>query len=230
MTAAPHPPGPVAPISAPTGRGSHDRLPAATILRHRIDGDHPVDEWGLDPELVDFFAPVVALRWRIRVDGAEHLPAVGPAMVVFNRHIGVSEAFVCARGLREATGRFIRPVGAPDVAVIGPALRRFGLVQSQPDEVTGLLRAGEVVAVPLQREVLHHRRAGAAPVDHLARALIAGVPVVPVAVVGWEAGRTWRLLVGEPLPEPAGRGPLGIGELAEAARTSIQGLIDRLAH
>ena len=215
-------------VSTPEGReGRVEAQPTLTILEHRWHGTHPIDEWGLDPELVDFVSPVLAARWHIRVDGAANLPAAGPAMVVFNRRFGLSEMFVCSRGLRQATGRFVRPVGAPDVGLVGPALRRFGAVQSNAEEVAGLLKAGEIVAVPLERELLHRHHAGAAPLDHLTAAVVTGVPVLPVAVVGREAGRRWRLLVGELIPSPARRGPLAVAELADTARRSVQDLLDR---
>ncbi|MEO9223705.1 MAG: hypothetical protein ABI276_01785 [Acidimicrobiales bacterium] len=215
-------------VSAPTGRdGRRDAEHTLTILQHRWNGTHPMDDWGLDPELVDLVSPMFAARWRIDVDGAEHLPADGPAMVVCNRRAGISEMFVCSRGLRRATGRFIRPVGAPDVALIGPALRRFGVVQSSPDEVTGLLKGGELVAIPLERELTHRQLAGAAPLDHLAAAVAVGVPIVPVAIVGREIGRRWRLFVGEPIPSPERTGPLAVAELADVARRSVQDLLDR---
>lgn len=215
-------------VSSPAGRGGQREAPEiATILERRWQGTHPIDEWGLDPDLVDLASRVFAARWQISVDGAERLPVTGAAMAVFNRRIGVSEMFVCSRGLRDVTGRFIRPVGAPDVGLVGPALRRFGVVQSNAEEVAGLLRAGELVAVPLERELRHRHHAGRAPLDHLTAAVMTGVPLVPVAVVGRELGRRWRLLVGEPIPTPRRAGPLTVAELADAVRRAIQDLLDR---
>ena len=68
--------------------------------------------------------------------------------------------------------------------------------------------------------------AGALAPEALAPALDLGVPVVPVALVGRELLGRWRVLVGEPLPPPAGPGPLALAELAEAAHDSVQGLLD----
>ncbi len=208
------------PAARPAGLGA--------IIRHRWEGSEPIDDWGLDPELVDLVRPLMALRWRIDVESAENVPAAGAAMAVFNRRLGLSEMFVCSRGLRESTGRFIRPVGAPDIGVVGPALRRAGAVLSNAEEVAGLLRAGQLVAVPLGRELLHRHHAGAAPLDHLVEAVVAGAPVLPVAVVGRELGRRWRLLVGELIPPPEGRGPLAVAELADRARRAVQDLLDRV--
>lgn len=215
-------------ISTPAGReGQTGALPTWELLRRRWEGTNPVDEWGLDPDLVDFVSPLLWLRWRIDVEEAQRLPAQGPAMVVFNRRWGLSEAAVVTRGLRKATGRFIRPLGVPDVALFGPLARRFGAVQSLADQVAGLLKAGEVVAVPLDREMVHRHHAGPAPLDHLTPAVVGGVPVIPVAAVGREVGRRWRLLVGEPVAPTPARGPLAVAELGDAVRRDVQRLLDR---
>jgi hypothetical protein len=197
----------------------------ATSMRHRIDGTNPIDEWGLDIELIDAVSPLLSLRWQIDVEGADHVPARGGAALLFNRRLGLSEALVLARGLRLATGRCVRWVGAPDLAVAGPIARRFGGVLSAEHEVASLLRAGELVAVPLGREVVRRAHAGTVPPQHVAPIVAAGAAVVPAAVVGREAGRRWRVLVGEPLTA-SGKGPLALAELADRARRAVQDLLD----
>ncbi len=99
-----------------------------SLLRRRLDGSYTVDEWGLDTDLVQMVSPLLAIRWHVVVENAEQLPAVGPALLVFNRRVGWSEPFVVSRGIRHAIGRYVRVTGAPDVAPIGPALRRLGAV------------------------------------------------------------------------------------------------------
>jgi hypothetical protein len=198
---------------------------AATSIRHRIDGTNPIDEWGLDAELVDAVSPLLALRWQVDVEGSGHVPPRGGASVLFNRRLGLSEALVLAHGLRSETGRSVRWVGAPDVPVAGSVARRFGGVLSNEHEVAGLLRWGEMVAVPLGREVLRRARAGAVPPQHLAPIVAAGVPVIPAAVIGREACRRWRVLVGEPLTA-SGKGPLALAELADRSRRAVQDLLD----
>src|SRR2546423_9822635 len=104
-----------------------------SLLRRRFDGSYTVDEWGLDPDLVQLVSPVLAARWQVIVEGADALPKDGPAMLVFNRRFGLSEPFIVSRGVRQATGRYVRVAGAPDVAPVGPALRRLGGVLARPD-------------------------------------------------------------------------------------------------
>lgn len=188
-------------------------------VRRRWDGDFTVDPWGLDAELVSLLAPVTALRWRVDVEGGDRLPEHGPALVVVSRWWGLSEPFVVARAVWSATGRPARLVGLPDVAPIGPALRRLGGVVARPDEVAGLLRAGELVVVPLARG-RRPGRAGVVDPELIVPALDLDVPVIPVAVRGRELGRRWRVRVGSPV-DPIGALP------ATRATGAVQTLLDR---
>jgi hypothetical protein len=197
----------------------------AARLGRRARGAFDVDEWGLDPELVALVDPLLALRWDIDVVGAEQLPALGGAVLVFNRRLGVSEPWVLARGIRQATGRFVRTVGVPDVAPVGPVLRRFGGVLDRTDEIAGLLRAGQLVGLPMARALRSRDQAGALEVERLQAAIATGSPVVPVALLGREAGRAWRLVLGDAV-RPGTGGPLDAVELADTTRRAVQQLID----
>jgi 1-acyl-sn-glycerol-3-phosphate acyltransferase len=197
-----------------------------SLLRRRVAGTYDVDPWGLDHDLAEALAPVWTLRYDLRVDRPDRLPDEGPALLVANRRLGFSEPFVLARGVRQATGRHVRCVGVPDVQPFGSVLRRLGGVLARPDEVAGLLRAGEVVGVLLDRDVRHRAHAGAVPTELFAPAFELEVPVVPVALVGREVGRSWRVRLGEPVRHPRGRGPLAMAELAERARSGVQDLLD----
>jgi hypothetical protein len=195
-------------------------------MRRRLDGSYTVDEWGLDTDLVQMVSPLLAIRWHVLVEGHEHLPETGPALLVFNRRAGWSEPFVVSRGIRHATGRYVRVTGAPDIAPVGPALRRLGAVLARPDEVGGLLRADQLVAVGLGTSLRHRQLAGAAPAALLAPALVTGAEVLPVAVLGREVGRRWRLVIGPPVESPTTRGPLAAAELADRVRAGVQSLLD----
>jgi hypothetical protein len=190
-------------------------------LRRRVSGDYEIDPWGLDEDLLHALSPLASLRWGIEVDNAERLPDDGPALVLSNRRVGISEPFVVARGLRLATGRFVRTAGVPDIA----AARRLGGVLGRPDEVAGLLRAGEVVAVPCAAVPRPGRHVGTVPVDLFAPAVELGVPVIPVALIGRELGRRWRVRVGRLVEAPQSVGPLAVAELADAARDELRRLL-----
>ncbi|WP_426571055.1 hypothetical protein [Aquihabitans sp. McL0605] len=204
-------------------------VPGATVVAHvrrRAVGAYDIDEWGLDPELVSLANPIFGLRWDIDVHGADQLPALGGAVLVFNRRFGISEPWVVARGIRQATGRFVRTVGVPDVAPIGPFVRRFGGVLDRTDEIAGLLRAGQLVGLPMSRDLRTRERVGQLEVERLEAAIETGCPVVPIALVGRELGRSWRIVVGDPVVPPVDGGPLAAAELAESTHQAAQVLLD----
>jgi hypothetical protein len=202
----------------------------ATMLRRRVDGTFEVDEWGLDADLVALVEPVLGLRWRVSVEGHQHVPGTGPALVVYNRRTGLSEPFVVAQAVRAATCRLARPVGSPDVAPLGTLLRRLGGVLDQAAEVAGLLRADQIVAVPLGRELWSMHRAGSLRPDMLAAAADQHVMVVPAAVIGHETGRRWRVLFGPPVELPNGRAERpDVTSATDAVARRVQGLLDASA-
>ena len=70
----------------------------------------------------------------------------------------------------------------------------------------------KVVAVLLVRDLRPRTRAGRVPTDLVAPAFALGAPVLPVAVLGRELGRFWRVRVGAPVHHPEGRGPLAVAD------------------
>ena len=67
------------------------RQTAQRVMR-RLEGDYPEDEWGYDErftELVEpFFGFLYDRWWRVKVTGAQHVPAHGRAMLAAN-HAGI---------------------------------------------------------------------------------------------------------------------------------------------
>ena len=178
----------------------------ATFAEERLAGRHVVDPWGVDHGVYDLAARAGRLRWAVRVEGAEHVPAAGPALLVVNRRFGISEPAAVAMGVHESTGRRVRPVGVPDIPVLGAILRRLGGVLDAPAEIRGLLRAGEVVAVPCSRQPLHAEIPGVLRSASIRAALDAAAPVIPVAVTGSELGLAWRVHIGAPARARSERG------------------------
>jgi hypothetical protein len=216
----------VQPAVSAAGTASSATRSLADLVRRRVSGTHEIDPWGLDPDLVAAVTPLVGARYDVLVDHAHRLPEDGPALLVANRRFGWSEATVVAHGLRQTVGRHPRVVGAPTIDPFGPLASRLGAVLDRPDEVAGLLRAGEVVLVLLDRDLRPRSRAGQMPVHLVAPAFALGAPVIPVGVLGRELGRFWRVRLGEPLRHPDGRGPLAVAELAERARAGVQAALD----
>ncbi len=152
------------------------------------------------------------------VRGVEAVPASGPAVVVLARGLDPVAPLAVATALRRATGRPARFVGVPDVAPVGPLLRRLGAAVARPEEVAGLLRAGHLVVLPLGRSL----RPGAAPLDEddLVPAVDEAATVVPAALVGAGWRRSWAL----ELAPPVGQRRAGPAVLAEGVRAGIDAL------
>ncbi|MCU1458036.1 MAG: phospholipid/glycerol acyltransferase [Actinomycetia bacterium] len=203
----------------------------ASAVKNRVDGLYPIDPFGGDPQIQDLLAPLVQLGVRAHVTHPELLPASGPAVLVSNRGLGVVEPVVLAVAVREAVGRRLRVLGAPEIPLLGDAARRLGGIGYHHEDLAAVLRAGHLVAVPLGNTWLR-TGAGEPPVSLIVAAL--GFPVIPVLVrpagpfgVPW-LGR-WNVTVGPavvPDAEVALDDPLSAAELAELARAGVQALID----
>jgi 1-acyl-sn-glycerol-3-phosphate acyltransferase len=197
-------------------------------FRRRLDGRYAVDEFGGDPHLTDVLARAAG-PVQVRVEQAANIPRTGPALLVSNRGIGVAEPVVLVLAVRRAAGRRLRVIGAPELPVIGPALRKVGAIGYRPDDVAALLRAGHLAAAPLSPSWL---RGGVGEPPRALLAATLGFPVIPVVVrPGGPLGlplRPWRVIVGEPLLPPVGTepdDPLAAAEISEATRDAVHGLL-----
>ena len=202
-----------------------ESLPFAGFLVRRARGTYSVDRWGLDLDVVRALTPLLRARFVIERSGFEPL-GDGPAMIVFNRRIGFVEQLILTSAVNRSVGRIPRFVGVPDVAPIGPILRSLGGVLDRPDEVAGLLRAGELVSVGLMNEWVDRHHAGILSPEAVTPALNAGVPVGPAAVIGHEFGFRWKVVCGEPVEPSPHHEPLAATRLAERSRDAVQELLD----
>lgn len=173
-------------------------------LRRRVAGSYELDPWGLDDDVTRVAGRLATLRWSTAVVGIEHLPSEGPALLVANRRLGWSEPAVVAMSVLREAGRIVRPVGGVGFDPVAGFLGRLGVLPARGDEVTAALRADNLVLVPTRREPVRNRP-GHLPIELVAAGLAADVPLVPVAVIGWEFGRNWTVRVGEPID--VARGP-----------------------
>jgi hypothetical protein len=210
--------------SSPKRRLSVTEIPG--VIRRRLAGDYVVDPWGADHDWLDAIAFATRFVVRPEIDGAERIPD-GPAVLVANRRFGIGEALALSVAVRATSGRLLRPIGVPDIAPIGPVLRRFGAVQGSTAEIRSLLHAGELVGIALSGQ-MRVQRAGSVRPDLLLPAIDFGAPVLPVAILGGEISGSWRIVVGEriePPPTPRRRS-LAAAELADRARAGVQVLLD----
>ncbi|HEX4906188.1 MAG TPA: hypothetical protein VFU93_12110 [Acidimicrobiales bacterium] len=143
------------------------------LVSRRWDGTFEVDPWGLDVDLLHLVAPLADARWSISVEGEDVLRD-GPVLLVAGRRLlAPTEPAVIAAAVFRSVSRPLRVLGIPDVAPIGPLLRRFGGVVDHPAEAAALLRAGHLVLARQAFEV--------------------DAPIVRVTTRGWELSRRWRV-------------------------------------
>jgi 1-acyl-sn-glycerol-3-phosphate acyltransferase len=194
---------PAAPAPA---AGWSDRLGGAlAFLRRRLEGDYAVDEYGFDPELADALTlPLLRTlyeRWfRVEVNGVENVPATGGALLVANHAGGLwpldAAMTAVAVHAEHSGGRYLRPLGADllfGTPGLGTLARRTGATLACPEDADRLLAAGELVGVwpegfagigkPFREryELRRFARGG-----FVRSAITAGVPIVPVSIVGSE--------------------------------------------
>lgn len=173
---------------------------AALREQHR-NGVYDVDDFGFDRELTEALMPlfrVVARRyWRVEVEGTEHVPRHGGALLVSN-HAGVLpwDGAMIEVAVFDATERHARALMATwfgELPVASWFLRRTGQAPGHPDDTHRLLRNGELVLVFPEgvrgtgkpwSERYRLRRFGRG--GFVEAAMRAGVPIVPVSVIGSE--------------------------------------------
>jgi 1-acyl-sn-glycerol-3-phosphate acyltransferase len=182
----------------PTDADLRDLLPA-------IEPERRLDDWGRSERIEGLFDRTVAdflyhLWFRCEVEGIEHVPADGGALVVSN-HAGAlpPDAAMIAKAIREEHPR-ARPLhitvehffkGYPGFSVLLP---KIGCVPAHPANVHRLLRderqlvlvfpEGRKGTEKLYKDRYRLRRFGRG--GFVEAAMRARAPIVPVAVVGAE--------------------------------------------
>jgi len=203
----------------------HD-LGVPALLARRLAGSYEVDEWGFDRDLTVVLSPLAGLRWSATVDGVGQLPEHGGALIVHNARFGPAEPIAVAAALARSTSRPVRFTGVPDRAPIGPLLRRLGGVPSDLADLRSLLASGALVTVPLARDWRRPGRAGRATASALAVAVDRGVPIVPMAVTGFEPSRRRHLVLGAPIVTRRPLAPAPGADLGATVQARVQALLD----
>ncbi len=169
----------------------------------RLDGENEDDEWGFDEDFSDLVEPFFGFLydrwWRVRVTGADRVPAHGRALLASN-HAGIlpwDATMISVALLREHPlprhPRFLVLNWAFDLPWISAFIRKVGGVVASPYNALRLLEQDQLVAVfpegvkgtgkPFgQRYQLQRFGRG----GFVEIALRSGAPIVPVAVVGSE--------------------------------------------
>jgi hypothetical protein len=206
-------------------------VPVGSMLRRRFEGRYPIDAFGFDPQIVDVVSPLFTAAIRVEVEGGEHVPTSGPAVLVANRGFGIIEPAVLGISVRRVAGRRLRIVGAPAVPALGGLARRLGAISASAPDMRACLRAGNLVAVPLAPTWL--RRGAGIPPRPLLQAMTTA-PIVPVAVSpGGPFGLAiapWHVRFGPlvTLPDPYDPGdPLAAARFGEAVRDAVSELLEQ---
>jgi 1-acyl-sn-glycerol-3-phosphate acyltransferase len=196
-----------------------------------------VDAWGRSERMRQLartlFEPVYRRWFRVEWEGLENIPRTGGALLVAN-HAGAipSDAPVIMHGIESELGRPVYGLGDyffRRLPVVGTLWSRTGGVPAHPDNAHRLLSDEEALVLvfpegsegpgKLYKERYQLRRFGRG--GFVETAMRAGVPVVPIAVVGAEesmpvlarSGRLAKLLRVPYLPVTANMlvlGPLGL--------------------
>lgn len=170
-------------------------------IRHRIAGDYEVDEFGFDEEIAKIAVaaaePLIENWFRLQVRGIENIPETGGALLVAN-HSGTVplDGVVTGYAVRKYAQRNMRPLGADlvfSLPFVGQVARKVGATLACTEDAERLLTAGELAAVwpegfkgigkPFSERYKLQRfgRGG-----FVSSAMRAGVPIVPVSIVGAE--------------------------------------------
>ncbi|MGB2756061.1 MAG: lysophospholipid acyltransferase family protein [Acidimicrobiia bacterium] len=161
-----------------------------------------VDEWGRSQHIRDLamkvYEPIYSKWFRAEWEGLEHIPESGGALLVAN-HAGAipSDAPVIMHGIEKELGR--RVYGLAEylfraLPLLGTLWARAGGVPAHPDNAYRLLHDRKQLALvfpegskgtgKLYRERYQLRRFGRGGFVEIA--MRAGVPIIPIAVVGAE--------------------------------------------
>ena len=200
----------------------------ASVVRFTDEQAGVVDDWGRDAGLVRTVIAMSHLRWDVTVGGDQRLPRRKGALIVVNARTLALAPIYAALALSEVVDRPVRFVGRPDIAPVGPLLRRIGGLLDHPDEVAGALAAGQLVIMGAAH---NERLRKVGRVDHalVGGALAAGVQVFPAATSSNPIGRAARLEIGAPSRSPRRRrGPLSELELADQVARDIELLLSEI--
>ena len=205
---------------------------AESMFRRLTDQAVPrwgrVDDWGRNAGLFDILSVLSEIRWDVSTGGADHVPARRGALIVVNAQKFAMSNVFAAFAISRAVNRPARFVGRRDDTPVGALAQRLGALIDHPDEVTGALRANELVVISASPTT---RPRDVGTIDHamVGAALAVGAPVIPSATTSAPFSRHARVEIGAPMRlRRRRRGPLAELELADDVGAAIGLLLDEM--
>jgi len=175
------------------------------FLRRRLEGAYEIDQFGFDSELTEnvmqpLLLPLYRQWFRVEVNGIDHVPHEGAALLVANHAGGLwpldAAMTALAVHIEHPAQRFLRMLGADLIfrmPGLGTMARKTGTTLACQEDAERLLAAGELVGVwpegfkgigkPFS-DRYKLQRFGRGGFVHTA--LQAGVPIIPVSIIGSE--------------------------------------------
>jgi len=190
------------------------------------------------------FVAIARALFRIRVDGAAHIPREGGAILAANHISYVDFIFdgLAARWSKRLV-RFMAKREAFENRVSGPLMRSFHHIsvdrsdgEASMRQATEYCRAGELVGIYPEATISRSFEVKEFKTGAVRIAAEAGVPLIPMAIWGtqllktkdhpsdmWGRGKTIAISVGEPI-DVTGKDPV-----AETAtlRAAVAGLLEK---
>jgi 1-acyl-sn-glycerol-3-phosphate acyltransferase len=136
---------------------------------------------------------IAAMNWKVKITGAEHIPATGPAVLASN-HIGYLDFIFIGFGAldRDRLVRFAAKKEVFDHKVSGPLMRgmkhisvdRFGGADATVRASVEALRRGEIIGMFPEATISRSFVPAAAKTGAARMALEASAPLIPTTVWG----------------------------------------------
>jgi 1-acyl-sn-glycerol-3-phosphate acyltransferase len=141
-----------------------------------------------------FLAELPARYFSATLEGAEHIPRSGGALLVGNHAMLGLDAFVLHAVVLRDVGRYVRFLGEKNlwrIPGLGPLLDRVGSVAGEPEAAVAMLEAGDLVGVypggvddSFKTAAERYQLQWGARNGFAKVAIRANVPIVPVAGLG----------------------------------------------
>jgi 1-acyl-sn-glycerol-3-phosphate acyltransferase len=162
----------------------------------------PPDPFGYDPAFHARVRPFVEILyrryWRVQTDGLEHVPEIGPALIVSNHSGGIpfdASMIGTAIDLEHTQHRLVRFLYdrfVADMPLVGDFYNRLGSTVASFQNARRLLETGALVGIfpegveGVAKGIAQRYRLQPFHTGFVRLALMLRVPIIPTAVVGAE--------------------------------------------